>query len=127
MKENDCIVDIIEIDEERCEGLKSLEWLNRVIHGDVRGVDELVETNYDMVLWSHGPEMLERKDIVPTINKLLGITKKLIILMAPWGNSPYRHNKTPLYEEDLRRLGFKTSTLGVKDERESNLLAWKKV
>jgi len=136
LRENRCIVDVIEINKENCEGLKTLKWLNRIIHGDVIDVDELVDSKYDMVLWSHGPEMIERKDITPTIDKLMRLTGKIIILMCPWGkywgkfpsSTPSENvSKTPLYEGYFKRLGFKTSILGEKDARGSNLLAWKRI
>jgi len=136
LRENMCIVDVLEISGERCEGLETLTWLNQVIHGDVRDVDTLVDSKYDLVLWSHGPEMIEANDVTPTINKLLQLTKELIVLMCPWGkywdeypsSTPSENvSKTPLYVEYFTKLGFKTSTQGKMNVRGSNLLAWKRV
>jgi len=137
LKKNECTTDVLEIDEGRCKELKtSFRWLNNVICGNVIDVDELLpNAKYDMVLWSHGPEILEKTFFAPTIKKLEKITNNLLVIMCPWGKylyykpiselNPIDTNITALYEQDFRKLGFSTSVLGKKDVNGSNLLAWK--
>jgi len=137
LKKNECITDVLEIDKERCEGIeKKFNWLNKVICGNVINVDQLLpDVKYDMVLWSHGPEILEKKYFEVTISKLEKITNNLLVIMCPWGRYVYGKpsselnaidtNITALYEEDFRVLGFMTSVLGERDVNNSNLLAWK--
>lgn len=122
MREKQLIVDVLELDEKNYEYLKSLNWLNNVICGDVINVKRLYGI-YDTVLWSHGPEIIEKKHLRQTIKDLLGIAS-LCIFMCPWGVSSSTDNITTLYEGDFTDLGFKTSVIGKKDKDGSNLLAW---
>ena len=93
---------------------------------------------YDIVLWAHGPEILEKPLIKTTIDKLLKKTKKYLVMMCPWGKYSYEDgeeeglrssdiNRTALYPDDFLRLGFNVSTIGEKDVNGSNLLAWRYV
>jgi len=138
LKSHGGIVDIIEINKERCKSLRKFKWLNKIIQGNVINVDKLTESKYDLILWSHGPQMIEKRYIKPTIEKLLKKTNKLIVLMCPWGKYAYSNaqlrklpsysiNKTVLYEKYFHDMDFETSTIGKKDVRKSNLLAWKRV
>lgn len=122
---NNCIVDVLEIDHNACEYLRSLHWLNGVIEGNVLDISNLVSRKYHVVFWSHGPETVEKSYFEFLIKELNDIAKELVVVMVPWGNYPYSDNITPLYEEDFERLGFETSVLGEKNKRNSNLLAWK--
>ena len=132
MKDNKCEVDVIEIDEGNCKYLKTLSWLNNVFHCDIRDLTLLNLNVYDMVFWSHGPEMIPKVDIKPTIDVLWKMTTGIMVLMCPWGKYEYktladmkRWNMTSLYKNDFENWGFKTSTIGKKDVKGSNLLAWK--
>jgi len=137
LMKNKCCTDVLEIDKKRCKGLKTLKWLNKIICLDVRDVSiSMLPEKYDVVLWSHGPEILNKKDIKSTIDKLIAITKNLIVIMTPWGEYRYKEgslkkkkaidiNVTPLYENDFSQWGFDVSTIGEKDLAGSNLLAWK--
>lgn len=132
LKDNNCVADVLEIDRERCNGLKKFAWLNQVICGSVTNAEKLFFPNqYDLILWSHGPEILDKELIVPTIQKLEIIAPKLLVMMAPWGKYTHTNvaridfNASALYEEDFEKLGYATSTIGEKDKNGSNLLAWK--
>jgi len=139
LRDHDCQVDILEIDEDRCRDLEKLDWINKVIHGDVADIDHFIEPDqpYDLILWSHGPEILEREDLIfSTIEKLINLTYETLVLLCPWGRYDYtldekKHlrssdiNKIALYPDDFLEHGFSVSVLGKKDVRGSNLLAWR--
>lgn len=132
LKENKCIVDVLEIDRWACRYLRTLDWIN-VIEGSV--LEVLSDKKYDVIFWSHGPETVERKHFEPLMENLYDITKEVLIIMVPWGRYSYTEerlkklsrsdNITTFYEEDFSSLGFETSVLGKKDRNGSNLLAWK--
>lgn len=124
MREKRLIVDVLEIDEKNCEYLKTLNWLNNVICGDVKNVKRLCGF-YDTVLWSHGPETIEKKHLGQTIKDISDIAS-LCVFMCPWGISSSTDNITTLYENDFIDFGFKTSVIGGKDKDGSNLLAWRR-
>ena len=131
LKNNGMLVDLLEIDPERAEEVGNLHrWLNHVYCKDVRRVDEIITDPYDVVFWSHGPEMVPKHDIPLTLNKLWDLTGKVMVLMCPWGKYSYSakykskyKNITSLYEEDFE--GFNISTLGDVDTNGNNLLAWR--
>ncbi len=133
IEENFKLVDIIEIDKDRCEYLKNnITFIDNVYNEDVRNIDKLNLNKYDVIMWSHGPEMIPREDFETTINKLIDITKYLIVLMCPWGEYKYKSTKglkywnmTALYPTDFTQLGFNVSTILKMNEIGSNLIAWK--
>lgn len=135
LRGSNCKVDVLEIAAEKCTYLRTMEWLNNVIHGDVTEID--INKKYELVLWSHGPNMIERKKIEPTLKKLLKITEKLIVLMTPWGKfyecrlhdpAVAVHDKSltnDIYGNEFLSLGFRINCIGEVDTNGSNLLAWK--
>ncbi len=105
-----------------------------IIQADVRNVNKIPLASFDVVMWWHGPEHVE-KELLPNIfNELFKHTKKILMLACPWGwyvqqavkGNPYEVHRSHLYPEFFKELGFKTSTLGKKDRRGSNLIAWRK-
>ncbi len=128
------MVDVLEIDKQACNELRTLDWLRNVIQGDVRDVESIIAQDYDLILWSHGPEIIEREHIDRVIAYLFMRTRQVMVTMSPWGKYHYTpqhfaHDKYPnivaLYGVDLQRLGFFTSVLGQRDINGSNLLAWR--
>ena len=134
LKRNKCRTDVLEIDRKRCNGLlKKHIWLNRVIHGDVTRVSDLIRgTTYDMCIWSHGPEIFPKRKIRSTLAHLQEITSGLLVLLAPWGTPVQRdtvhkfdRGVTELYVSDFIKWGFDAAVLGVVNTVGSNLLGWK--
>lgn len=133
---NGCIVDVLEIGEENCEYLRRLSWLNRVIRGDVTD-PELELEDYDIVLWSHGPNMVERDKFEQAL-QLLEKHGDLVVILIPFGHGytyPGDHDGRPFYMNthssyipaDFLKLGYSVNTIGEEDLRGNNLLAWKRV
>ncbi len=91
------------------------------------------EKQYDIVLWWHGPEHIEKSEIFEVLKNLEKISVKAVILGCLWGlypqnaiyNNIHEIHKCTLYEEDFKSLGYNTITLGKKDGSYSNLMAWK--
>jgi len=105
-----------------------------IIQADVRNVSKIPLANFDVVMWWHGPEHVEKIILSQVLNELYKHTNKILILACPWGRyvqqavkgNPYEVHRSHLYPEFFKELGFKTSTLGKKDRRGSNLVAWKR-
>ena len=105
------------------------DWIN----DDVRNIEKLQLSNFDVVFFWHGIEHLPEKDIEPTLKKLEAITKHLIVIGTPWGSYPqhdkygntYEIHQTIIYPPMLKQYGYKTETLGKKDDYGSNITAWK--
>lgn len=106
--------------------------LRSVIEGDVRQVDKLDLGTFDTVLWWHGPEHINRSDLVKTLAKLEQMAEGLIVLGCPWGiypqgefmGNPHEIHQSALYPADFEVMGYQTATLGEAD-RQGSLIAWK--
>lgn len=134
MKANKCIVDVVEVEEDNCIWLSQhYKWLNGVVVIDV--VDFLtldppsIETEkYDMILWSHGVEVLTKEegfDILKNHIERWVRPEGLIVHMTPNGEAGGNGNVCAWYEDEFKRLDYNTNSLGKRNERNSNLLAWK--
>ena len=105
-----------------------------IIQADVRDVSKMPLGGFDVITWWHGPEHVEKKLLPDIFNELFKHTKKILIVACPWGRyeqqavkgNPYEVHRSHLYPEFFKEFGFKTSTLGRKDRRGSNLVAWKR-
>lgn len=132
-------IDVLEIFE---PNVKSLEVMNRrwkifknVMLGDVRKVEEILKSQYDVIVFWHGPEHLGKLEIAPTLRKLEDFARRLLICGCPWGDYPQGPVKGNVHEEHVssldpwffKDLGFNTSTVRRSPGRGSNLLAWKKI
>ena len=130
-------IDVLEIFEPNVKALEIMNrrWkiFNKIMLGDVRKVEEILQHRYDVIVFWHGPEHLNLLYFVPTLRKLEDFAKHLLICGCPWGVYPqaaikgneYEKHLCSLFPEDFQKLGFKTSMLR-KPGRGSNLLAWKK-
>ncbi len=89
------------------------------------------ERQWDIILWWHGPEHIEKSEIFEVLKNLEKIESKAVILGCPWGlhpqntiyNNIHEIHKCTLYEEDFKSLDYNTRTLGKMDGDYSNLLA----
>jgi hypothetical protein len=100
---------------------------------DVRYIDKLMpKCNYDVIFWWHGPEHVGCDELAPTLDKLEAMAST-VILACPWGKyiqnktggNPYEEHLCHLYPETFEARGYETATLGRKDVKGSNLLAWR--
>ena len=83
-------IDVLEIFEPNVQYLKTVEFINHVIRGDVRQARLLVQRTYDIVFWWHGPEHIEKSDLGDTLNGLRLIAEELVVCACPWGGSSTR-------------------------------------
>jgi len=111
-------------------------WLAEVIHGDVRNIGEIAgERMWDVVVWWHGPEHIEKARLAPTVEALEGVAERGVVLGCPWGvnqqgmmaGNPYSVHEAHLDVGDLEILGYTTRTLGRKSDPSTwcHILAWK--
>ena len=130
-------IDVLEIWPENVKFLKTVPYFQNVFLGDVRKIDLVITNKYDLVFWWHGPEHIDVKELPETLSKIEKITNKVILLGCPWGvyeqgaeyNNPHEEHKCHLYLDFFEKLGFLTSTVGQKDNKEvsSSITAWRDV
>lgn len=125
-------ITVLEIWPENLEGLKGDSRITRLILGDVREVDQLIFGGFDYIFWWHGPEHLEKEQILPTLEKLEGKTRKLVALACPYGVYPQGEHKGNvhethrcyLYPKDFHSWGYETATDGEPNQAGSEIVAW---
>lgn len=140
-KKNKVELDILEISEERCEEMRTLEWINDVKCGSVEDVKKIVDKSYELVTWFGGPAVLAKDIIKPTLDKLFCVTEKILCITTPWGKRTYTKDRlenlqrteykydiqwTPLFPDDFIKWEFEVSTIGEPNHQyNGNIFAWK--
>lgn len=132
-------IDVLEIHPPNVIRLKEInaKWgiFNRVIQGDVRHVEQYLVCQYDVILFWHGLEHIKATEHLQVIAKLEDWTKHLLIFGQPWGSyaqGPVKRNRHERHVSSLKPdlfkgLGYRTSIVGRKPGRKSNLVAWKRI
>jgi len=114
-------IDVVEIYGPNAEFLRGLDWINNVVNG----------SRYDVVFWWHGLEHIDRKDLPGTLSQLKDLSSRLVVLGCPWGyyeqgevgGNQWERHLSHLDRDDFEDLGFRTSVVGIRNVRGSNLLA----
>jgi hypothetical protein len=106
----------------------------RICEGDVRTFQPAED--YDLVVWWHGPEHVEKAELADVLARLASWPRRLAVVGCPHGhlgqgvtkdgNEQQRH-RWDCMPEDFRKLGWPAETLlpephGVR----SHLIAWRR-
>jgi hypothetical protein len=126
-----CAITILEAFRLNVEYLRTIEWLEDVIEGDVR-IFKPCKT-YEVTFWWHGPEHVDIKEIPDTLKLIESYTTELVVLGCPWGvyeqgeafGNPYETHRSYIYPETFEALGYTVECLGARDVRGSNITAVK--
>ena len=109
------------------------EIFKNVYQGDVRHIEAAgVDKKYDVVMWWHGPEHIEQKDLNPTLEKLKKIATKLVVLACPYGiyrqgpvdGNMYEAHLSAYYRRSFDPLDWEMDVIGTANKPGSNLLVW---
>jgi len=134
-------IDVLEAWETNFKALaiwnKKWKIFDNIYLEDVRLMDEHIHhrSNWDIIIFWHGPEHLPRLDVVPAIEMLERYANHLVILGCPRGEykqpavggNPFECHESYLYEKDFQDLGYLTSTVRPQKPHGSNIMAWKKI
>lgn len=132
-------IDVLEIWPKNVEKLKKLNAqvsvFRDIILGDIRNCGSSFNNTYDVSVWWHGPEHVEKHEFPQALKHLEERTKRLVILGCPWGDysqgpvkgNVYEIHKSVFYPKDFEELGYTTKTLKKNGKRGSNILAWKEI
>ena len=107
----------------------------RAVEGDVRNIAGLVGERFDVCFFWHGPEHLGAGEAPGVLRALEAITDHVVVLGMPYGRyyqgdeygNAYEKHLWHIYPEDMRGLGYETSTAGKVDDRMGNMIAWKRM
>lgn len=127
-------------------GGMSESMFKRVYIGDVRNVQSMDISVHDVVVWWHGPEHIELRQLSRTTANLEDLASKLVVMACPFGYSKMYRTKieratgakdpkrsqfhlAQLYPEHFARMGYHVHTTGERDGIRRNIvshiLAWK--
>jgi len=95
--------------------------LNNISIGNI--LDTESYSNYDCILFWHGPEHIDKKEFIKKLKKIEGKANKLIIFGMPLGHEPqddvygniYEKHISDWCENDWTELGY--TVIVVKDNR----------
>lgn len=105
----------------------------RVMWGKVQEIENIEIETVDVVFFWHGPEHLQQHEIPPTLSRLEAICNHVIVCGMPFGfyeqgpeyGNPFEMHQFHIYPSFLENLGYQTEMLGDRDQRGSNITAWK--
>jgi len=94
----------------------------------------LPDGHFDYVVFRHGPEHLDDKDVFRCVRELERICRKTVVLATPWGRveqgvaygNPLEVHRTHFLPEHFHELGYETDVIGTKGTMGSCLIAWRK-
>lgn len=122
-------IDVVEIFHDNCVQLNNLQWLNRIIEGDIRNFEPYF--TYDLVVFWHGVEHLPKEEVKPLLEKMKTYANTIIFATPNgryeqgevYGNPAEEHAST-WYKEDFEALGMTASAIGEPDEENGNIIAY---
>jgi hypothetical protein len=122
-------ITVLEAFQPNVEYLRSMG--KEVIEADITKYE--TGRKWDLVMWWHGPEHINRLLLPGTVKKLEKMANKFIIMGCPYGyckqdalhGNEYEIHRSALYIEDFLYLGYNAEAIGEKDVGGSNLLSWK--
>lgn len=129
-------IDVIEVFEPNYQELlefnSTTPVFRKVILDDIRTYR--CPDLYDVVMWWHGPEHVEREELLKSLQYLESIATGYVVLACPWGEFAQPHEKNPyeehllsLYPSDFESRGYQIDMVGEENVPGSNLLSWKRI
>lgn len=114
--------DLLEIFKPNLDGLKN-NIINNKILGDVRIIDKLIKSPYDVIGWFHGPEHISKSEFITTLPKIMSLCN-IFVIGCPYGiweqgaihNNPHEVHISHWYPEELEILGFDMYLFGNKPD-----------
>ena len=111
---------------------QEITWA-KTVQGDVREETSFTDGQFDVALWSHGPEHILKTELVAAVTELERVSSGAVILACPWGlydqgicyGNPHEQHISHYDGEEFEALGYSVSRTGIKDRRGSNVIAVK--
>ena len=111
---------------------------NQLLHSIKRSETDInnvkgLKKKYSLIFWAYGPSVIPIEQVWDAIYQL-ELMANTMVIMVPWGKynypegievNPLDKNITEFRPIDFLKRGYAVHCMGPKDERGSNLLAWK--
>ncbi len=134
-------IDIVEIFRPYLRELHTLnktrEYFRSIIAGDVRRLGVAIgAAKYDLVVWWHGPEHVDRHDLPRALACLEAAATSLAVVGCPHGHcgqgvtqdgNVHQRHRTHWMPEDFVGLGWQAATLKPEPGLDSHLVGWKRL
>lgn len=134
-------IDIVEIwaayVRELRRGQKKRAYFSRIMQGDVRALAEAIgDRKYELVVWWHGPEHVDRHDLPRALACLEAAATHLCVVGCPHGRcgqgvtkdgNVYQRHRTHWLPTDFEEIGWKAATLRPDPGMDSHLIGWKRI
>ena len=126
------IIDLVEVFFPNIIKLKDVKGIRTIYNKNIEFFDP--KEKYDIVFFWHGIEHIEKEDVSKLLRRMSKYAK-LIVLGMPYGeyeqgelyNNPFEKHISAWYPADLQKFGFECDTIGKKNTKRSNLIAWKRI
>lgn len=122
-------IDVIEIFPDNVIQLSNVQWIKRLIEGDIRLFDPYM--TYDLVVFWHGPEHLEKDEVLALLDKMKTYANAIIFAtpngrynQGPEYGNPAENHASTWYADDFTRLDMIASAIGNPDEENGNIVAY---
>ena len=111
----------------------------KIKKGDVNDITfNFTENNFDIIVWSNGPEHVTFEDFEIIINDLYYVAKDLVLLAVPYGNywdnqevkrnNPHEiHIQKNIQENTFDKFNFNKEIIGEKDKDTGQIFLWKEL
>lgn len=123
-------IDIVEVYQPNILKLQDVSGIRSIFCADIMRFAP--NEKYDVVLFWHGIEHLDYYQVPKLLVRLKKMARKLIVFGMPYGkyeqgavyDNPYEVHKTHWYPDDLKGFKMNVSTIGKKDTKRANMIAW---
>ena len=134
------VVDLLEVFWDYCFDSRMPDYFDNVFNDDI--VTTKLKLSYDVVIFWHGMEHIDRSDFDSVFKKLENMAKRYIVHGVPWGveiqnawrGNEYQAHKSNIEPKDFQSRGyhvvarkFKKPTDKPNRDHTGELLCWKKV
>jgi hypothetical protein len=108
---------------------RAVDYLKECYCGNVKALEEIegLSGPFDMLVWSHGPEHVYRREWVDCFDSILTMAK-VVVIQLPWGagyNSEPTHYAPSVRKGELEEFGFDIKYVGVEDTMQSCMYGWR--
>jgi len=133
-------VDVLEIFRSNADSFKCFKSPPNappvsVICWDVQEISKIMPRHpmYDLTLFWHGPEHIQRDRVKPVLDELAARTRGVLVVGCPLGvyqqgpvdNNEHETHVCHFQPKDIEALGFQTSVIGTEGVEGSNIMGWR--
>lgn len=126
-------ITLLEVWPDNAAAYENDRRVKRIVVGDVRQLDQLGLGTFDVCLWWHGPEHIDKSDLAGAVVQLEAAAESLVVMGCPHGrypqgpfmDNPYDAHRASLYPADFEALGYQVVAIGQADDPDGGLIAWK--